>query len=80
MKSCAAPSSLITRRAALRTILLTAAAGTLGLTLSRRGYAQEAHRMKIRISFNGMTMIATLEDNPSAQDLASMLPLEGLTD
>ena len=34
--------------------------------------------MKIRISFNGMTMIATLEDNPSAQDLASMLPLEGL--
>ena len=72
-----APSLLFTRRAALRAILLTAA-GTSGLTLSRRGNAQEANRMKIRISFNDMTMIATLEDNPSARDLASMLPLEGL--
>ena len=32
--------------------------------------------MKIRISFNDLTMIATLYDNPSARDLASMLPLD----
>lgn len=28
--------------------------------------------MRIRITFNGQTMIATLEDNPSARDFASM--------
>ena len=31
--------------------------------------------MKIRISFKGTTMTATLEDNPSARDFVSMLPL-----
>ncbi|KQV41793.1 MFS transporter [Rhizobium sp. Root268] len=35
--------------------------------------------MKIRISFNGQTMTAALEDNPSARDFASMLPLRHLT-
>lgn len=32
--------------------------------------------MKIRMTFNGMTMTATLYDNPSARDFASMLPLD----
>jgi hypothetical protein len=32
--------------------------------------------MKIRIEFNGATMTATLYDNPSARDFASMLPLD----
>lgn len=32
--------------------------------------------MKIRIEFNGASMAATLYDNPSARDLASMLPLD----
>jgi hypothetical protein len=32
--------------------------------------------MKIRIAFNGETMTATLEDNSSARDFASMLPLD----
>ncbi|QOZ38027.1 MFS transporter [Bradyrhizobium sp. CCBAU 53421] len=34
--------------------------------------------MRVGISFNEQTMAATLEDNPSARDFASMLPLVGL--
>lgn len=34
--------------------------------------------MNIRISFNDKNMTATLEDNPSARDFASMLPLDDL--
>jgi hypothetical protein len=33
-------------------------------------------RMKIRIAFNGRDVSATLDDTPSARDLASMLPLD----
>ncbi len=32
--------------------------------------------MKISLTFNGMTMTASLYDNPSARDFASMLPLD----
>jgi len=35
--------------------------------------------MKIRIAFNDQTMTATLEDNPSARDFASLLPLNDLS-
>lgn len=66
-------------RAALQKIFLAAAAIPLGLAPTERGNAQGSDPMKIRISFNGTTMTATLEDNPSAQDFASMLPLNGLT-
>ncbi|QKD05490.1 hypothetical protein EB235_31710 [Mesorhizobium loti R88b] len=31
--------------------------------------------MKIRMTFNGRAMTATLHDNPSARDFFSMLPL-----
>lgn len=31
--------------------------------------------MKIRLTINGNTTIATLEDNPSARDFLSMLPM-----
>lgn len=34
--------------------------------------------MKIRISFSDQTMTATLEDNPSVRDFASLLPLNDL--
>ena len=34
--------------------------------------------MKIRISFNDSDLTATLEDNPTARDFASLLPLQGL--
>ncbi len=37
---------------------------------------QEPTDMRIRLTFNGKSMIATLYDNPSARDLASLLPLD----
>jgi hypothetical protein len=38
--------------------------------------SQELGDMRIRMTFNGMSMNATLYDNPSARDLFSMLPLD----
>ncbi|ARP64382.1 MFS transporter [Mesorhizobium sp. WSM1497] len=38
--------------------------------------SQEPTDMKIRMTFNGRTMTATLYDNPSARDFFSMLPLD----
>ena len=38
--------------------------------------SQEPTDMKIRMMFNGHSLTATLYDNPSARDFASMLPLE----
>jgi hypothetical protein len=37
---------------------------------------QDETSMKIRIEFNRASMTATLYDNPSARDFASMLPLD----
>lgn len=37
---------------------------------------RDATNMKIRIEFSGASMTATLYDNPSARDFASMLPLD----
>jgi hypothetical protein len=37
---------------------------------------QEPTAVRIRISFNDLTPTATLYDNPSARDFASMLPLD----
>ncbi len=37
---------------------------------------QEPTNMRIRLTFNGKSMIATLYDNPSARDLVSLLPLD----
>jgi hypothetical protein len=71
-------SDIVSRRAVLRSILATAAAPLL-LTRMTTTHAQRAASMKIRISFNDRTMTATLEDNPSARDFASMLPLAELT-
>jgi hypothetical protein len=36
--------------------------------------------MRIRLTFNGKSMTATLYDNPSARDLASLLPLDLMID
>jgi hypothetical protein len=69
--------SRIARRTALQATLFAAIAPPLGLT--RSSHAQEAVPMNIRIAFNGQTMTATLENNPSARDFASMLPLHDLT-
>lgn len=38
--------------------------------------SQVPTKMKIRMTFNGRTMTATLYDNPTARDFASMLPLD----
>lgn len=38
--------------------------------------SQEPTDVRIRFTFKGMSMTATLYDNPSARDLASMLPLD----
>ncbi len=45
-------------------------------TAQRPAAAQEKTSMRIRIAFNNQDFTATLYDNPSARDLASMLPLD----
>jgi hypothetical protein len=75
MKSlCTTPN----RRATLGTIvagaLMTQAA--FGQTTQDVAPNREATSMKMRIEFNGRSMTATLHDNPSARDFASMLPLD----
>ena len=71
------PIALLSRRSVL--------AGTFSVTvMTRRSQGQEGGdpasqeptEMKIQMTFDGMTMTATLYDNPSARDFASMLPLD----
>lgn len=69
--------TLITRRTMLQGMLAAAAFPSL-LTATGRAFAQGSNLMKIRIAFNGSEMTAALEDNPSAQDFASLLPLHDL--
>jgi hypothetical protein len=47
-----------------------------GQTAQDAAPGQEKTNMKIRIEFNGASMTATLDDNPSARDFASILPLD----
>jgi hypothetical protein len=46
-----------------------------GQTAQDPAPGQDETSMKIKIEFNGASMTATLYDNPSARDFASMLPL-----
>jgi hypothetical protein len=68
---------MITRRSTV-----AGCSGFAALALAGAGAAaqvadnQAKRNMKIRIEFNGATMTATLYDNPSARDFASMLPLD----
>ncbi|UFS68256.1 MFS transporter (plasmid) [Paracoccus denitrificans] len=57
-----------------RRSLLAAAAASLALPAIAR--AQEGSVMRIRFVFADQDFTATLEDNPSARDLLSMLPLD----
>jgi hypothetical protein len=68
-------SRFMTRRDALQGALTMA----IAVPLATKGHAQGATPMKIRISLNDQTMTAKLEDNPSARDFASMLPLHDLS-
>lgn len=63
---------------ARRTLLAMAAAFILpGRALSKSGADnQEKTDLKIKLTFGKNTMMATLYDNPSARDFASMLPLD----
>lgn len=65
---------LLERRAFLR----AAAIGLIGpgiMGSSEHAYAKETF-MKIKVTFEGHSFTASLFDNPSARDLASMLPLD----
>jgi hypothetical protein len=52
----------------------------LGQTAQDAAPDQDEMTMRIRIEFNGASMTARLYDNPSARDLASMLPLDLMID
>lgn len=58
--------------AALATAVPRLAHGQHGRDLA----SQELTNMRIRMTFDGRTMTATLYDNPSARDFFSMLPLD----
>jgi hypothetical protein len=64
--------SLFSRRAFLGATLASAVLPKLALGQTE----QEETSMKIRVEFNGASMTYTLYDNPSARDLASLLPLD----
>jgi hypothetical protein len=79
MKSqCTTPS----RRVALGAIVASALMTQLAFGQTPQDAAPNQHEtsMKIRIEFNGTSMTATLYDNSSARDFASMLPLDLMID
>jgi hypothetical protein len=63
---------LFSRRAFLGATLASAVLPKLAFGQA----GQEETSMRIRIEFKGQSMTATLYDNPSARDFASMLPLD----
>jgi hypothetical protein len=72
-----ARSTHISRRAIVTASL--AAATISGRALGQTGGGSDDQRrtdVKVRFVFDNRTMIATLYDNPSARDFASMLPLD----
>jgi hypothetical protein len=71
-----------TRRAALGGIVASALMTQLafGQTPQAAAPKQDETSMKIRVEFNGASMTYTLHDNPTARDLASMLPLDLMID
>jgi len=50
----------------------------VGLALSlipQQASSEETHKMKIKITVSGVTLTATVMDNPTAKDFVSQLPL-----
>jgi hypothetical protein len=70
--------TLLSRRAALGALLASALTTrpALGQTAQDATPNQDEMTVQIRIEFNGASMTATLYDNSSARDFASMLPLD----
>ncbi|PKA39133.1 cyclophilin-like fold protein [Rhizobium sullae] len=70
-------SKTFSRRAILGSMVVTAMFPPLARAQQGNDPAsQEASKVKIRMTFNGQTMTATLYDNASARDFASILPLD----
>ncbi|MGO6850389.1 MFS transporter [Rhizobium leguminosarum] len=69
-------SKFMSRRAVLGGTLAAAALPLVAQGQDEdRPASPEATDVRIRIGFNNLTLTATLSDNPTARDLASMLPL-----
>lgn len=67
----------VSRRTLLAAALATAALPRLAYSQQGSDPAsQEPTDMRIRMTFDGQTMTATLYDNPAARDFFSMLPLD----
>lgn len=58
------------------TAISTSKAGTPSNSKPDRASSETIHNMKINIKIGGKTLTATLADNPSARDFASLLPLK----
>lgn len=70
-------SRSINRRRVLGTALAAAAIPRVAIAQQGRDpNGQDPTDVHIRLTFNGLVLTATLYDNPSARDLASMLPLD----
>jgi hypothetical protein len=73
VSQCTTPS----RRVALGAIVASALTTQVAFgQMPERGTQPRRTSMQIRIEFNGASLTATLYDNPSARDFASMLPLD----
>lgn len=70
--------SSISRRSIIRAVVAGALAPGLVIARARSGISAEqtGDIMKIRIAFADHDFTATLHDNPSSRDLASLLPLD----
>ncbi|CDZ31900.1 Blr6531 protein [Neorhizobium galegae bv. officinalis] len=67
----------ISRRRLLSTALVAAAVPRVAIAQQGRDpNNQEPTDVRIGLTFNALVLTATLYDNPSARDLASMLPLD----
>lgn len=67
----------ISRRQVLGTALAAAAIPRVAIAQQGRDpNNREPSDVRIRLTFNGLVLTAMLYDNPSARDLASLLPLE----
>lgn len=64
------------RRALLGVAFANAVLPRMALAQKSNSASQKPTDMKIKVAFNGRSMVAMLYDNPSARDLFSMLPLD----
>ena len=66
----------ITRRALVGGALAASLPIRANAQTGREPASQEPTKLRIKISFNDLTLTAVLYDNPSARDLASLFPLD----